>query len=116
MLDDADRGRKENYLRRIVDGLLRELGVELHPVSKERVLYYVDRDFIRYGPIDVVMTDIQVKDVSCDGARVPLYIYNRKSGSIPSNVQVDNAAGLDSFAVWRAQTSGKHRTAAHPTR
>src|SRR5438093_84907 len=31
MLDDADRARKENYLRRIVDGLLRELGVELHP-------------------------------------------------------------------------------------
>src|SRR5207247_5788506 len=59
MLDDADRARKENYLRRIVDGLLRELGVELHPVSKERVLYYVYRDFIRYGPIDVVMTDIQ---------------------------------------------------------
>jgi len=29
MLDDADRARKENYLRRIVDGLLRELGVEL---------------------------------------------------------------------------------------
>jgi len=68
MLDDADRGRKENYLRRIVDGLLRELGVELHPVSKERVLYYVYRDFIRYGPIDVVMTDIQVEDVSCDGS------------------------------------------------
>src|SRR6266567_8809047 len=33
MLDDADRARKENYLRRIVDGLLRELGVELNPVS-----------------------------------------------------------------------------------
>src|SRR5213596_1378074 len=64
MLDDADRVRKENYLRRIVDGLLRELGVELHPVSKERVLYYVYRDFIRYGPIDVVMTDAQVEDVS----------------------------------------------------
>src|SRR5437879_12520213 len=74
MLDDADRARKENYLRRIVDGLLRELGVELHPVSKERVLYYVYRDFIRYGPIDVVMTDAQVEDVSCDGVRVPLYI------------------------------------------
>src|SRR2546427_1721490 len=85
MLDDAGRARKENYLRRIVDGLLRELGVDLHPVSKERVLYYVYRDFIRYGPIDVVMTDVQVEDVSCDGVRVPLYIYHRKYGSIPSN-------------------------------
>src|SRR5438132_1009886 len=114
MLDDADRGRKENYLRRIVDGLLRELGVELHPVSKERVLYYVYRDFIRYGPIDVVMTDIQVEDVSCDGVRVPLYIYHRKYGSIPSNLKFDNAEELDSFVVWLAQRSGKHISVAQP--
>src|SRR6266702_5221634 len=67
MLEDADKEQKQNYLRRIVDGLLRELGVDLHPVSKERIMYYVYRDFMRYGPIDVVMTDIQVEDVSCDG-------------------------------------------------
>src|SRR6059058_2273680 len=114
LLDDADRARKENYLRRIVDGLLRELGVELHPVSKERVLYYVYRDFIRYGPIDVVMTDIQVEDVSCDGVRVPLYIYHRKYGSIPSNLKFDNAEELDSFVVWLAQRSGKHISVAQP--
>src|SRR5207245_1029577 len=114
MLDDADRARKENYLRRIVDGLLRELGVELHPVSKERVLYYVYRDFIRYGPIDVVMTDIQVEDVSCDGVRVPLYIYHRKYGSIPSNLKFENAEELDSFVVWLAQRSGKHISVAQP--
>src|SRR3989454_641547 len=97
-----------------VDGLLRELGVELHPVSKERVLYYVYRDFIRYGPIDVVMTDIQVEDVSCDGVRVPLYIYHRKYGSIPSNLKFDNAEELDSFVVWLAQRSGKHISVAQP--
>ncbi|TLZ98074.1 MAG: secretion system protein E [Methanobacteriota archaeon] len=109
-----EESRKENYLRRIVDGLLRELGVELHPVSKERVLYYVYRDFIRYGPIDVVMTDVQVEDVSCDGVRVPLYIYHRKYGSIPSNLKFDNAEELDSFVVWLAQRSGKHISVAQP--
>src|SRR2546428_9260928 len=114
MLDDADRGRKENYLRRIVDGLLRELGVELLPVSKERIMYYVFRDFIRYGAIDVVMTDPQVEDVSCDGVRVPLYIYHRKYGSIPSNLKFDNAEELDTFVVWLAQRSGKHISVAQP--
>src|SRR2546428_12049208 len=114
MLDDADRARKENYLRRIVDGLLRELGVELHPVSKERVLYYVYRDFIRYGPIDVVMTDVQVEDVSCDGVRVPLYIYHRKHGSIPSNLKFDNAEELDSFVVWLPPRSRKHISLGQP--
>src|SRR2546426_8930693 len=114
MLDDADRGRKENYLRRIVDVVLRELGVELLPVSKDRIMYYVFRDFIRYGAIDVVMTDPQVEDVSCDGVRVPLYIYHRKYGSIPSNLKFDNAEELDTFVVWLAQRSGKHISVAQP--
>src|SRR6266581_951040 len=114
LLDDADKEQKQNYLRRIVDGLLRELGVDLHPVSKERIMYYVFRDFIRYGAIDVVMTDVQVEDVSCDGVNVPLYIYHRKYGSIPSNLKIDNAEELDSFVIWLAQRSGKHISVAKP--
>src|SRR5213080_4598165 len=51
LLDDAEKAQKENYLRRQADGVLRELGVELHPVSKERIMYYVNRDFTRYGSI-----------------------------------------------------------------
>jgi len=114
LVEEEDRATKENYLRRIVDGLIRELGVELHPVSKERIMYYVFRDFIRYGPIDVVMTDPQVEDVSCDGVRVPFYIYHRKYGSIPSNLKFDSAEELDSFVVWLAQKCGKHISVAQP--
>src|SRR6266571_3227459 len=114
MLEDADKEQKQNYLRRIVDGLLRDLWVDLHPVSKERIMYYVYRDFMRYGPIDVVMTDIQVEDVSCDGVGVPFYIYHRKYGSIPSNLKFDNAEELDSFVIWLAQRSGKHISVAKP--
>src|SRR5467141_1546172 len=114
LLDDAERVQKENYLRRIVDGVLRELGVELHPISKERILYFVFRDFMRYGPIDVVMTDPQVEDVSCDGIGVPFYIYHRKYESIPSNLKFDSAEELDTFVVWLAQRSGKHISVAQP--
>ena len=114
LLEDAGKQEKENYLRRVVDGLLRELGVELHPVSKERIVYYILRDFIRYGAIDVVMTDIQVEDVSCDGVQVPFYIYHRKYGSIPSNLKFDSSEELDTFVIWLAQRCGKHISVAQP--
>ncbi len=114
LLEDAGKEAKEQYLRRIVEGLLRELGVQLHPVSKERVMYYVLRDFTRYGPIDVTMTDTQVEDISCDGVRVPFYIYHRKYGSVPSNLRFDTALELDSFVVWLAQRCGKHISVAQP--
>src|SRR2546428_8910500 len=112
--DDATPATKEVYLRRIVEGLLRELGVELHPVSKERILYYVIRDFIRFGPIDVTMIDTQVEDISCDGVNVPFYIYHRKYGSIPSNLRFESAVELDSFVIWLAQRCGKHISVAQP--
>ncbi len=114
LMEDADKGQKETYLRRVVDGLLRELGVELHPVSKERIIYYILRDFMRYAAIDVVMTDAQVEDVSCDGVMVPFYIYHRKYGSIPSNLKFDSAEELDSFVIWLAQKCGKHISVAQP--
>src|SRR3990170_2773898 len=114
LLEDAEKAAKENYLRRIADGLIRELGVELHPVSKERIMYYIFRDFMRYGPIDVVMTDPQVEDVSCDGVRVPFYIYHRKYGSIPSNLKFETNGELDGFVVWLAQRCGKHISVAQP--
>jgi len=113
-IEEDDERVKETYLRRIVDGLLRELGVSLHPISKERIMYYVLRDFIRYGPIDVVMIDVNVEDISCDGVQIPFYIYHRKYGSIPSNLKFDDEGELDSFVVWLAQRCGKHISVAQP--
>ena len=114
LIEEDDEEHREAYLRRIVDGLLRELDISLHPVSKERIMYYIMRDFIRYGPIDVSMTDVNVEDISCDGVRVPLYIYHRKYGSIPSNLIFDSASELDSFVVWLSQKCGKHISVAQP--
>lgn len=114
LLEDADVKERETYLRRIVDGLLRELNVTLHPVSKERIMYFVIRDFIRFSAIDVVMIDPNVEDVSCDGVGVPFYIYHRKYGSIPSNLRFISEPELDQFVVWLAQKSGKHISVAQP--
>src|SRR5437870_12113090 len=82
LLDDAEKGQKEHYLRRQADGVLRELGVDLHPASKGPIMYYVSRDVTRCGPIDLVMTEPQVGDVSCGGVGAPVCIYQRHSGAL----------------------------------
>jgi len=114
MQEDQDTRSKETYLRRVIEGLLRELDITLHPVSKERIMYFILRDFIRYGPIDVTMIDTQVEDISCDGVKIPFYIYHRKYGSIPSNLRFDGTVEADSFIVWLAQRCGKHISVAMP--
>jgi flagellar protein FlaI len=110
----ASMAAKEVYLRKGMDSLLSEIGLTINPISKERIAYYILRDFLRYGAIDVAMIDSQVEDVSCDGMNVPLYIFHRKYGSIQSNLRFKSSAELDGFVVWLAQRCGKHISVAEP--
>jgi flagellar protein FlaI len=104
----------EGYLRKTMQGLLQGMDVRLNPISKERIYYYIRRDFIGYGPIQVMMNEYQVEDISCDGVGVPIFIYHRKYGSIRSNVKFKSATELDGFVVWMAQKCGKHISVASP--
>ena len=113
-LEDATSEEKELYLRKGADSLLDEIGIQLNPISKERVVYYILRDFMRYGAIDVTMIDVQVEDLSCDGMNVPLYVFHRKYGSIQSNLKFTSDSELDGFVVWLAQRCGKHISVAEP--
>ena len=112
--DVDDQKEKEAILRSGTDILMREMNVSPNPISKERIAYYLTRDFIGYGVIDVMMTDPNVEDCSCDGINVPLFIFHRKYGSIRSNIRFEKELELDSFVVWLAQKCGKHISVADP--
>ncbi|MFZ1023426.1 MAG: type II/IV secretion system ATPase subunit, partial [Thermoplasmata archaeon] len=109
---DIDSRRKE--LRRMVDDKLHLWELSPGPTTKGRLIYYLERDFIGYGVIDVPMSDSEVEDISCDGVGIPLYIYHRKYGSIRSNIKFTNSTDLDKYVVWLAQRSGKHISVAAP--
>lgn len=114
MLEDKTPKMAEAYLRKMMSGLLQGMDVRLNPISKERIFYYIRRDFIGYGPIQVMMNEYMVEDISCDGVGVPIFIYHRKYGSIRSNIKFETAAELDNFVVWLAQKCGKHISVAEP--
>jgi len=113
-MTEAEPGEKEKYLRRMVEKLMADLGISLHPIAKERVMYYVIRDFLGYGVINVMMIDPNVEDCSCDGVAIPFYIYHRKYGSIRSSLKFEKEVELDAFVVWLAQKCGKHISVASP--
>mgnify|MGYP005838571493 CR=1 FL=1 len=114
LTDVETREGKEAILDKATDSLMKTFDVKLHPISKSRILYYIHRDFIGYGIIDVMMTDPNVEDCSCDGVGIPFYIYHRKYGSIKSNMKFEKEAELDAFVVWLAQKCGKHISVADP--
>ncbi|HEV2231286.1 MAG TPA: type II/IV secretion system ATPase subunit, partial [Thermoplasmata archaeon] len=113
-LPELDPETKRRELRRMVDDQFLRWELSPSPVTKGRIVYYLDRDFIGYGIVDVPMTDSEVEDISCDGVGIPLYIYHRKYGSIRSNIKFTDAKEVDDYVVWIAQRSGKHISVASP--
>ncbi len=114
LADNHGLEEKRTVLTKATDRLLNKLGVTLHPVSRERVLYYLRRDFTGYGAINIMMVDPSIEDCSCDGVDIPLYIYHRKYGSIKSNIKFEKEDELDAYVVWLAQKCGKHISVANP--
>jgi flagellar protein FlaI len=105
---------KEEIVREAADELWKRYNISPNPVSRDRIFYYLRRDFIGYGVIDTMMTDPNVEDCSCDGVDIPLYIFHRKYGSIRSNIRFEKENNLDAFVIWLAQKCGKHISVADP--
>lgn len=105
--------RKE-YLFRMAEKIKDEVFPGIDPILWERMKYYIYRDFIGYGLIQVPMIDGEVEDISCDGVNIPIYIYHRMYGSIKSNLMFEKEDALDQYVIWIVQKSGKHISISSP--
>jgi len=75
--------------------------------SRDKVYYYLFRDFLGYGRIDLLMHDDGIEDISCDGPHTPIFIHHRKYEAIETNIYFDGEEELNSFIVRLCQISGK---------
>jgi flagellar protein FlaI len=80
----------------------------------DRVFYYVVKDLTGYGPLQTIMDDPNIEDISCNGIDMPLYIWHRTHESIPSNIIFKSNQLLNDFLVKMAHKSGKHISSAQP--
>jgi flagellar protein FlaI len=105
---------KEEYLKEAVESFIKSRGLRLEPSSRDKVVYYLIRDFVGYGPIDAFMADPRVEDVSCDGTNIPLFVFHQKFESIKTGVIFPDEDALNSFVVALGQRCGKQLSVASP--
>ena len=68
----------EAYVRTAMDKVIKSYSMKINKKSKSKLFYYLRRDLIGYGKMDVLMNDVNVEDVSLDGTNVPIFAYHRK--------------------------------------
>ncbi|MDX1611289.1 MAG: ATPase, T2SS/T4P/T4SS family, partial [Candidatus Thermoplasmatota archaeon] len=105
---------QEAYLAEAIDQAILDHSILVDEVSRERLKYYITRDFLGYGPVDVLMRDPMIEDISCDGPGIPIYLFHRQYESLRTSVIFEDDYELDSFVIRLAQRCGKHISIAEP--
>jgi len=102
------------YLRTAMDKVIKAYGLKINKKSKSKLFYYLRRDLVGYGKMDVLMNDANVEDVSLDGTNVPIFAYHRKFESVETTCVWETDHELESYVIKLAQRCGKHISVADP--
>ncbi|MBI2648822.1 MAG: type II/IV secretion system ATPase subunit [Thaumarchaeota archaeon] len=104
----------EKFLSDRIKKIVKTYGLGIQSAPLKKLTYYFARDFIRLGKIDPLMLDPLIEDISCDGAKIPVYVWHRDYESIPTNVIFQNDEEVNTFVARLAYLSGKHISLAQP--
>ncbi|HLF07665.1 MAG TPA: type II/IV secretion system ATPase subunit [Thermoplasmata archaeon] len=113
-LDKLGTTDKPAYIKECINQFTLTRKIPISDIQKEKVSYYVIRDFVGYGPVDPLMQDERVEDVSCDGTNVPFFIFHQQLESIKTSVVFNSDDELDSYVIALAQRCGKQISVAMP--
>jgi archaeal flagellar protein FlaI len=111
---DLTKERAYSTLTEAVDNIVFDYGIKLDPVSREKILYHIHKNFIGDGRIDAIMHDKYIEDISCDGINAPLFVFHSNYESIQTNLTYTRSDDLDSFVTKLAQRAGKYISISEP--
>jgi len=112
--EDMESFGEEDYLAKKIQEVVKEYRLDIDEEALKKILYHLSKDSLGLGKIDPLMKDPNIEDISCDGSRVPIFLYHRKYGSLKSNIHFKSEDQLNSFVVKLAQKCGKHISIAEP--
>ncbi len=116
LLIPKDETSYKEYLKNKIREILDLYGWEIPEEVLKKLEYYVIRDFLGYGPIDPLMHDPNIEDISCDGVGIPVFVVHRnpKYGQMRTNIVFRTKDELDAFVMKLAQRAGKSISVAKP--
>jgi archaeal flagellar protein FlaI len=110
--DEIKKDRRRILLEKM-HSLIDNYGLTLELSTLYKLEYFLIRNFIGWSRIDPLMKDPNLEDISCDGNKVPLFLYHRHYRNIKTNIAFESDV-LNSLAITLAQRSGKHISTGSP--
>jgi len=102
-----------NYLQRLYDFVLKDLGIQLGQSSYEKIFYYIFRDLYGYNKVDSLLRDPLIEDIECSGPGYPIFVVHRYFGNLKTNIILNDKEIRDLIEKF-ALRAGKHISYAEP--
>ncbi len=101
-LDDVTFGR-----------IIREFNPQISSDRLAVLSYYLRRDLSGFGPLEPLMLDPALEDISCNGENLPVFVFHRTHGSLPTTI-LFREGELDQFVLRLAQKANKQISLSSP--
>jgi flagellar protein FlaI len=111
--DNTEKGRDDRIDPVAVARIIRQFDPD---ITEDRVAilnYYIKRDLSGYGPLEVLMRDPALEDLSCNGHDLPVFIFHRTYGSLPTSIFFTENE-LNQFVLKLAQKANKQMSLSNP--
>jgi flagellar protein FlaI len=102
------------YFREQAKRIVVKYGIKASQLAWPKILYFAERDLVGFGILDGLMRDANIEDISADGLKKPVFVYQRKYESIETNISFSDDQSLDNLISRLAHMAGKHISTAFP--
>ena len=110
------KGEKNLYsfIERKIEEFVKNSKIRITKESKEKIKYYVFRDFAGLGKIEPLMHDEFLEDINCNGVGIPIFVRHRRYGNLKTNIAFETEKELVNFILKLSQRCNKFVTYTNP--
>ncbi|MEM1631194.1 MAG: type II/IV secretion system ATPase subunit [Thermofilum sp.] len=114
LYDELKKKSPEEVLRRRVESIIKKRKLPVAPEAFDKIFYYVRRDMLGYGKLEVPLRDPNIEDISCDGVGLPVFVWHSQFESLPTNIVFEDPEELEKAIERLAHKAGRHISVAQP--
>jgi len=111
--DDPDHPPAKTLGRDLTDPVIREFYPGIADERLDILSYFLRRDLSGFGPLEPLMQDPALEDISCNGGDLPVFVFHRTYGSLPTSIRFCNDE-LNQVVLRLAQKANKQISLTNP--
>jgi flagellar protein FlaI len=113
IFDNPEKNPTDQLKRENIYRILKEYDPTTIDERFPILYYYLKRDLTGFGLLEPLMHDPGLEDISCNGENLPVFVFHRSYGSLPTSV-LFHKGELNQYVLKLAQKANKQISLSNP--